>query len=1754
MVDHAVSPHLVPVDFDPFAGPELIRLAPATEPQVEIWSACLLGGDDANRAYNESSSLRFQGRLDRNALEEALRTLIRRHEALRLVFSADGRQILVFRDFPIDLFYEDLSAKPASAREQWIGHYLKQEVFYSFDLLRGPLLRASLIKLADNEHHFVLTAHHIICDGWSTGTMLQDLGKIYSAYVLNSQPELPQSPAFSQYAHEQFAFAKSPEYRQIENFWIDQYRESVPVLNLPTDFPRPVTRSFKSNRQDYTLDPNLVADLKKLGLQAGCSFVTTLMATFEVFLSRITGQEDIALGLPAAGQTLLDYNRLMGHCVNLLPLRSAPKGELQFLEFLKQRRKAVLDAFDHQQLTFGSLLKKLKIPRDSSRIPIVPVVFNIDMGMTEGVHFHDLTYQLFNNPRAFESFEIFLNVSDSNKILTLEWSYNTQLFRADTIDRMMAELESLIRAVVADPQIQLDAIRFSNPSRLLEQLSHWNATQVDYPRNTPLHQLIAGAAAQFASKTALTFGHQMLTYQALNAAVNRLAHYLIGQGIRVGDIIGVAVDRSPEMLITLLAVMKAGAVYVPTDPDYPAERVAFMLEDSAAKMLIVSSKYRGRFSTTATELSIEQALAKSVTLSTAEPEVTVLATDLVYILYTSGSTGKPKGVQITHRNLVNFLLSMQTAPGIQSGDKLLGVTTISFDISGLELYLPLISGAELVLTDADSSKDGRVLLDLIRSERITIMQATPSTWRMMLSVGWNDVPPLKILCGGEALPKDLADQLTAAGNELWNMYGPTETTIWSTLKKIRNETDEQISIGRPIANTVVYILDEKRNLLPAGLPGEIYIGGDGVALGYLNRPELTKEKFIKSPFDTDPEAVLYRTGDLGLFTPNGEIVCLGRIDQQVKIRGHRIELGEIEHALTQLNNVREAVVVAREDRPGDQRLVAYVVPEQEKIRSRGPDWKEKWKVIYDQGVHYESDIHLSEQNLDVAIVELISSRKNIRPEVAEWLQQSIQRIKELKPQRVLEIGCGAGQLVFRIAPDTQSYIATDYAETALNKLKQKLALHPEKWQHVSVRNALADDFSMVEASSLDLVLIHSVTQYLPDTNYLINVLREAANAVQSGGCIFIGDVHGKETLRMHHAYDHFLRSTHETTVAQFSEIVDRRVKLEDNFTADPAFFYLLPSVIPGISAVDIQLRRGSYLNEATKYHYDVWLYVGTPPQQVAATKKIQWTANYTAEQLEKDLLTNPHKVVQLSQIFNNRIARDYAFLASLTNSAPLTPLKELKPKIDAAPFGADPELFFELAPRLGFQPHVRWTNNGSSGTFEVVFIPNSIKNAIPEKPDQIRLDDLVIEAFASHAYTPAPTVTAEQIQQWKKSLTVALPQYMVPAEFVILPALPLTPNGKIDRKALPKSLITTSQKPEKPESLSAEEELILNIWQSLLGIENISVTDDFFALGGHSLIAIQVMTQLEKETGKRLPLATLFEYPTIQKLAVLLQKSRKATIWKSLIPIKPTGNKMPLYVIHGYDLNLLYFKNLVVHMDEEQPIYGLQALGVDGNAQPMETLEDTAAFYISEILEQNPAGPYAIAGYSSGGYIAVEMARQLQVMGKEVKLVGVFDTNADEYSAHQVMAEKSNFYKFGKKILRQGPKLVWFTKSLFQKPGATLNYQKGYVKRQLTSLFVALGLAKRPKPEGISDAMMAIIDKNEEVFQKYVMEPYDGVIHLFRAMERPYYIDDFKFLGWSRFAMKGVRVHDVQGDHKMMLYPPFNEGFARVLQNALDNS
>jgi amino acid adenylation domain-containing protein len=1456
------------IEFDPFAGPEIEKAVPVIEPQSEIWSSCLIGGEDANRSYNESVSLKLHGHLDLKSLERALTDLIKRHDALRSGFSADGKQLCVFTESKPDFHFNDISEKDVNLQEEHIEQFLVQDAKTSFNLITGPLFRVNLFKLAEKLHHLTLSAHHIICDGWSISIIMQDLGKLYSAYTKGQMASLEPAPSFADYALSQRVFQGSEKYRTIESFWLEQFNDELTELDVPVDYPRPKIKTYKSHRDDFEIKPELIESIKKMGAKVGCSFVSNMLVAFEVLLHRITGQNDIILGIPSAGQSSEGNTGLVGHCVNMLPLRSIHHGENRFIDYLMLRKSALFDAYENQAYTFGSLLKKLSISRDASRVPLIPIVFNIDIGLNDGVKFEGISHELIINKREFENFEIFLNASGSGDSLVLEWSYNTQIFKPESIKRMMDDFISLLETVTKDPEIKIKDIQFPLSPNSFE----WNNTASKYPKDQSLHSLISETANKYPDHTALSFQDEKLTYKALNEKANQVAHFLIDQGIKPGDKIGLALDRSAELVISLLAIMKSGAAYVPLDPGYPKKQIGYMLNDSSATLLLTSKSYQNKFAGDVREIILEDIRGKISGLSTADPSVAVNGSDLAYVIYTSGSSGKPKGTQIEHHSLVNFLYSMKKVPGISQEDRLLAVTTISFDIAGLEIYLPLVIGAELVLSDTESTKDGRLLLDLIRSEKISIMQATPSTWRMILDAGWDMPLNIKILCGGEALSKDLAHSLLAKCSSLWNMYGPTETTIWSTIKQITNY-DSPISIGRPIANTQVYILDQYLQPVRENGSGEICIAGDGLARAYLNKPELNDAAFVKNIFTDDPEKKIYRTGDLGQYLPDGDILCLGRTDNQVKIRGHRIELGAIEEALSSLQGVKEAVVIAREDRPGDKRIAAYIVPENTTEENKSPSWQERWEDLYKRGIQSESGLDITEQQLDIAVAQEISGRTDIKEEVEEWLAQSVNRIKALNAKNVMEVGCGAGQLVFELAPLSEKFIATDYAETAIEKLKEKLSAEPEKWKNVRAITAPAEDFSAVDAASLDLVIINGVVQYFPDAGYLIKVIEEASKAIKAGGCIYIGDMQGKSTLPMYHTFDQIARTDEQLSIAEFKKICARRVKLEDELVADPGFFYLLQDLIPEISGVDVQLREGKHINETTKYHYDIWLYVNSAIKPAKSDITLYWQPGYTEEWLKNELAKYPSKIVHVKKVYNLRTIDDHSLQETLENSSDNAQVKDLKLKSMELRPGLNPHIFWALGRELGYTSHVRWTSNGADGLFDVIFIPSDQKNKIPLAGENIQQDMQSAYDYTRETYSGELQLSSEQIQEWKEALKELLPASMIPSDFVLLKNLPLLSNGKINRKGFPKPEEKVENKQEKDQPQTHTEKLVAKIWAETLGLESVGLKDDFFELGGHSLIAVQVMIRLEKETGLRLPLTSLFKFTKLEEFAPLFSKS-----------------------------------------------------------------------------------------------------------------------------------------------------------------------------------------------------------------------------------------------------------------------------------------
>ncbi|WP_057658937.1 non-ribosomal peptide synthetase [Pseudoxanthomonas dokdonensis] len=923
---------------DPFAAGELARVVPTTEPQRELWLASQLG-EDASLAYNESVSLVLRGRLDVTRLQAALHRVIERHDALRAVFGPDGETFCVLRERVLSLTLVDLGECDPAEQAAALQQQRSEGVDTAFNLLDGPLFRAQLLRLSDDEHVLLMHAHHIVCDGWSWWVLVRELGQLYAVEsTLTDEP----IDSFADYALSEALHPQDPQFRQDEAYWLSRFQGSTPVLELPLDRPRPKHRTFASRREDYWLPLELVSNVRRLGARQGASLFATLLAAFAGTLSRISGQDDVVIGIPAAGQSIEGHDRLVGHCVNLLPLRFDLGTAAGFSARVDEAHAILLDAIEHQRYTFGTLLKKLQVPRDPARLPLVSVMFNIDQALDqEKSGFPGLALDFSTNPRSHENFELSVNAVQVAGGLRLECQYNSDLFDQSTVVGWLSAFRQLLVAAVAQPDTDMTTLPLLD-AQAARQLIALQPASSDYDRDCRMHEHFEWQCDRAPDRPAVRCGRQLLSYRQLEARANQIARLLRLHGIREGALVGLAVDRGVEMVAALLGILKAGAGYVPLDPEFPQDRLAYMAGDAGLATLLTQQRHAGRF-----DLRGRPVLA----LDTLQAELAALPEgrlgrdgdaaqphSVAYVIYTSGSTGRPKGVQVPHAAVANFLASMQLAPGMQPDDRLLAVTTLSFDIAVLELMLPLRAGAEVIIATRDVAIDGVALAQCLQTTHVSHMQATPSTWRLLIEAGWRGHPQFTALCGGEPLPADLARQLLDRCGALWNLYGPTETTVWSTATQVRAAADgglPDIHIGRPIANTRVWICDAQGRLCPQGVPGEICIAGDGVTLGYLNRPQLTADRFIAEPVSevagspmpasTAPASLMYRTGDRGRWRSDGNLEHMGRLDFQVKIRGYRIEPGEIETQLLAHPHVSRAVVIVREDIPGDARLVAYVV-------------------------------------------------------------------------------------------------------------------------------------------------------------------------------------------------------------------------------------------------------------------------------------------------------------------------------------------------------------------------------------------------------------------------------------------------------------------------------------------------------------------------------------------------------------------------------------------------------------------------------------------------------------------------------------------------------------------------------------------------------------------------------------------------------------------------------------------------------------
>jgi amino acid adenylation domain-containing protein len=913
----------------PAAMSEPRTQVPMTEAQREIYFAAALG-DEANCAFNESVTLRLQGDVKEKELQRALELVLARHDALRSRISEDGESLKIAPAFSGVIEYLDLAKSPetatADSQESTLQEAINREGNTPFSLTEGPLARATIFRISADEVVLVFTAHHIVLDGWSVNQFFEEVSKLYCAKDSTAAKLLPLLP-FSSYAVQEQTRHRSGEFVDNEAFWVNQFSGLAPVLELPTDRPRPMSKSYRGATLKGSLGSALYNDLKGASAKLGCTLYVTLLSGFQLLLHRLTRQQEVVVGISTAGQALFQNASLVGHCVHFLPMLSQIAETETAKSHLASTRNMLFDAFDHQEFTYGSLLHKLSIPRDASRLPLIEVQFNLEKIGTR-IAFDGLSASIKANSKQFVNTDLFLNMIETESDLEFDCDFNTDLFDEETVRRWMLLYANLLANVVRNATVRVDELQLLGQKDRVEILEGWNQTKVEFEGEfLPIHRLVEIQANTQADKVAVESGKSSWTRRELDDYANRVAHRLLREGLKPGDLVGLCVERSVEMVGALLGVLKAGGAYVPLDPRHPSERLEMVLEDARAKLLLVGRSFasaQNSLKTTAKTVVLDARITEE---SAAPLEIAASADSLAYVIYTSGTTGRPKGVAVEHGALMNLLRSMEREPGLKSDDVLVAVTTLAFDIAGLELLLPLLVGARLVIANEEQVVDGHMLLQLLEQSKATVLQATPGTWRMLIDAGWGLQLPLKVLCGGEALPRDLADQLVERSEQVWNMYGPTETTIWSSATRVVSEAGPLL-IGPPIANTQFYVLDQRLQPVPVGVVGELYIGGRGLARGYWRRPDLNAERFLPNPFT---EGRIYKTGDLGRWRVDSigqvRVELLGRTDFQVKIRGYRIELGEIEAALNRHPAVRESVVLAHTSQSVGgtiTRLVAYV--------------------------------------------------------------------------------------------------------------------------------------------------------------------------------------------------------------------------------------------------------------------------------------------------------------------------------------------------------------------------------------------------------------------------------------------------------------------------------------------------------------------------------------------------------------------------------------------------------------------------------------------------------------------------------------------------------------------------------------------------------------------------------------------------------------------------------------------------------------
>ncbi|MDZ7960511.1 MAG: amino acid adenylation domain-containing protein [Aulosira sp. DedQUE10] len=1329
-----------------------------------------------NQFYNVSTALCLTGSLNFTALKQTFNEIVRRHETLRTTFvMAEGQLLQVIAPtLNIPLPVIDLSNLSVTEREQQARRLAIAEAQRSFNLNTGPLLRLTLLQLDAAEYILLLNLHHIVADGWSIGVLIKELGALYKAFVEDKPLPLPELPIqyadFAEWQQEWLQEVGTNGCTRLETqlaYWQKQL-DGVAVLNLPTDRLRPAVSTYQGAKQFLELPHYLTQKLEQLSQQAGVTLYMTLLAAFETLLYRYTQQEDIAVGTPIANRNRSEIEGLIGFFVNSLVLRTDFSGNPTFQELLHRVREVTLAAYAHQELPFEKLVEELQQERDLSRHPLFQVVFSLQNTPIQALDLPGLRLSQFEFDSRTAKLDLEFHLWQDLESLKGQVIYSSDLFDDITITRMLGHFQTLLDSIVANPEQHLTDLPLLTANERQQLLIDWNNTQREYAENELFHQLFTAQveksqnaiACGGAQPIALVFEHKHLTYRELNTQANQLAHHLQQLGVGADVLVGICVERSLEMIVALLGILKAGGAYLPLDPTYPQARLQFMLEDAKVSVLVTQQEFVELFGNAGVSVvCLDQDREAIASQSQENPTSCVTSSNLAYVIYTSGSTGEPKGVLIEHRGLSNLIKAQIEVFNLQPSNRILQFASLSFDAAIFEIVMALATGATLYLAKKESLLPGQKLIQLLRENSITHVTLPPAVLAVLPT---ESLPALQtIICAGESCSGEIVKRWWSCNRRFFNAYGPTEATVWSTIAEITS-IYEKPPIGRPIANTQIYILAQNLQPVPIGITGEIYIGGEGLARGYLNCPKLTAEKFIPNPFKKVEVSRLYKTGDLARYRPDGNIEFLDRIDNQVKIRGFRIELSEIEAVINKHENVKVSVVIAKENVSGDKDLLAYIVP----------------------------------------------------------------------------------------------------------KLKQ----------------------------------------------------------------------------------------TRTTT---------------------------------------------------------------------------------------------------------------------------------------------------------------------------------EIRKFIKEK----------------------------------------LPGYMVPRDFLLLDSLPLTPNGKVNRQALTALDIPNSRSIDKTfiPPRNPTEAKLAEIWAEVLNIERVSIRDNFFDLGGNSLLSVRLLEQICKQFERDLPLSTLFLNPTIENLANSLSIKTDSLPWSPLVSIQPDGSNPPFFCVHPIFGVVFPYYELAHHLGKNQPFYGLQSIGIDGKNAPLTSVEDMATHYIEALRQVQPRGPYFLGGWSFGGVVAFEMAQQLQKSGDEVALLAMLDALAPipsnipsfgngfkfllttvardiwpfffEYCCLIAAHNKNQINNLISRFLNFNKFNIWFDTNLL----SHVLLKEGS-KGKLISKNTNLGLINELEIIPILRTFYA----NSQAVIKYIPQVYPKQITLFKTSMTSSIAEEDLSKGWDKLAVEKTEIHPIPGNHLTMLTKPHIQVLAAQLRDCIE--